>query len=89
MTEHHAPEDLDDLLYPHLTRLELDGWRVRATHGAGADEPGSVSLDLIAYAHRQLDSQSSDAGLPKGDLERIMDAIRDSVPHADISPGPR
>ncbi|WP_433505893.1 hypothetical protein ACQP04_04990 [Pseudonocardia halophobica] len=86
VTEHHDPEDLDDLLYPHLTRLELDGWRVRATHGAGTDEPGSVSLDLIAYAHRQLDSQHSDVGLPKGDLERIMDAIRDSVPRVGATP---
>ncbi|MEU7812980.1 hypothetical protein [Pseudonocardia sp. NPDC049154] len=89
VTEHPDPEDLDELLYPHLTRLELDAWRVRATHIAGTSEPDSVSLDLIAYAHRQLDSQHSGTGLPRGDLERIMDAIRDSIPHAGTGHGPR
>ncbi|MEU7815502.1 hypothetical protein [Pseudonocardia sp. NPDC049154] len=88
ITEHHDPEDLDDLLYSHLTRLELDGWRARATHVAGADEPVSASLDLITYAHRQLDSQHNGTGLPRGDLERIMDAIRDSVPRTGGNAAP-
>ena len=66
-----------DAVYIPLTRLELDGWQLLL------GPPGSsAAADLAAFARRLLDTHDVVAdGHRYGDIERIMDAIRDSGSH--------
>lgn len=66
-----------DALYIPLTRLELDSWQLLL------GPPGtSAPADLAAFARRLLDTHDVVAdGHRYGDIERIMDAIRDSGSH--------
>lgn len=68
-----------DAVYIPLTRLELDSWQLLL------GPPGaSAAADLAAFARRLLDTHDVVAdGHRYGDIERIMDAIRDSAPHRD------
>jgi hypothetical protein len=77
-TEPHDPGELEDLVYPHTARLELDAWRLRID----GTQPVSLSADLVSYAHREL---TAEGAVRRHDVERILVAIRDSVPHVESS----
>jgi hypothetical protein len=70
--EHHDPEELEELVYPHAARLELDAWRLRV-------DGGTTPADLVSFAHREL---TAEGPVRRHDVERILVALRDSVPHS-------
>lgn len=73
--EHLDVEEVDELVYPHVARLELEAWRLRI-----GDVEESLSVDLVSYAHRELDTAGP---VRRHDVERILDALRVSVPHLE------
>ncbi|GAA1847929.1 hypothetical protein GCM10009836_29540 [Pseudonocardia ailaonensis] len=81
VAEHHDVEEVDERVYPHLARLELEAWRLRI-----GEVEESMSVDLVTYAHRELVVEGP---VRREDVERILDAIRVSVPFVETSPAPR
>jgi hypothetical protein len=76
----HPADSADPALFPLVTRLELEGWRVRLA--ALADRcaaPGPAPVEpLIAYVDRELDSYLLAGGATRDrrdDIRRILDTV--------------
>jgi hypothetical protein len=72
-----------DSVYLPLTRLELAALELRVSR---LTEPSAASTDLIAFARRMIDSyDATSEDYRYGDIERIMEVIRDSLSHDNVT----